>query len=59
LIPSRAGKGFSPSPTMSRSALGSTQTLLQWAPGALSPGVKQLGSEADYSHPSSAKVKNA
>jgi hypothetical protein len=33
------------------------QPPLQWAPGALSPGVKQLGREADYSPPASAEVK--
>jgi hypothetical protein len=30
---------------------------IQWAPGALSLAVRQLGHEADHS-PSSAKVKN-
>jgi hypothetical protein len=30
---------------------------IQWAPGALFPGVKQPGSEADHSSPSSADVK--
>jgi len=37
-------------------ALGPTQSIL-WVPGALSLGVKRLGSEADYSPPSSAEVK--
>jgi hypothetical protein len=29
---------------------------MQWVPGALSPGVKRQGSEADHSPPSSAEV---
>jgi hypothetical protein len=36
---------------------GSTQPSSQWVPGALSLGVKQLGSEANHSPPSSAEVK--
>jgi len=40
------------------SLLGPTQPPIQQVPGAVSLGVKQLGPEADYSHPS-AKVKNA
>jgi hypothetical protein len=44
---------------MSRLALGPTQPPIQWVPGALSPGVKWPGHEADYSPPSSAEVKNA
>jgi len=32
---------------------------IQWVSGALSPGVKQPGREADHSHPSSAEFKNA
>jgi hypothetical protein len=31
---------------------------IQWVPGALSPGVKRLGHEADHSPTSSAEVKN-
>jgi len=42
----------------SRLALGPTQPPIQWVPGALSLGVKQLGHEADHSPPSSAEVKN-
>jgi hypothetical protein len=40
-------------------ALGPTQPPIQWVPGALSLGVKQLGREADHSPPASSKVKNA
>jgi hypothetical protein len=42
----------------SRPALGPTQPPIQWVPGALSPGVKWYGHEADHSPPSSVKVKN-
>jgi hypothetical protein len=45
--------------TLSRLALGPTQPVIQWVPGALSLGVKQPGHEAGHSPPSSAKVKNA
>jgi hypothetical protein len=38
-------------------ALRPTQPPVQWVPGALSLGVKQLGCEADHSPPSSAEVK--
>jgi hypothetical protein len=41
----------------SRPALGSTQPPIQWVPGALSPGVKRPGREADHSPPTSAEVK--
>jgi hypothetical protein len=44
--------------TASRRALGPTQPPIQWAPGALSPGVKRQVREADHSFPSSAEVKN-
>jgi hypothetical protein len=37
-------------------ALGPTQPPSQWAPGALSLGVKRPGREADHSSPSSAEV---
>jgi hypothetical protein len=33
----------------SRPALGFTQPPIQWVPGALSPGVKRPGREADHS----------
>jgi hypothetical protein len=41
----------------SRPAVGSTQPLIQWVPGTLSPGVKQQKREADHSPPISAEVK--
>jgi hypothetical protein len=37
--------------------LGPTQPPLQWEAGALSPGVKRPGREADRSPPTSAEVK--
>jgi hypothetical protein len=45
--------------TVSRKAVGPTQSLIQWVPGALSLGVKRPGREADHSPPSGAEVKNA
>jgi hypothetical protein len=56
---SRQGQGFSFFATASRPALGPTQTLIQWVPRAISPGVKRPGREGDHSFPSSAEVKNA
>jgi hypothetical protein len=41
----------------SRPDLGSIQSPLQRVPGALSPGVKRPGREADHSPPTSAEVK--
>jgi hypothetical protein len=43
--------------TSSRLVVGPTQPPIQWVLGALSPGVKQQGREADHSPPTSAKVK--
>jgi hypothetical protein len=43
--------------TSSRPALGPTQSPIQWVPGALSPGVKRPGREADRSPPANAEVK--
>jgi hypothetical protein len=31
---------------------------MKWVPGALSPGVKRVGRDSDYSSPSTAEVKN-
>jgi hypothetical protein len=42
---------------LSRPALGSTQPPIQWHSGALTPGVKLLGYEADHSYTTSAEVK--
>jgi len=44
--------------TVSGPVLWSTQTPIQWVPGALSLGVKWHGREADHSPPSSFEVKN-
>jgi hypothetical protein len=42
---------------LSRTALGPTQTPIQWVQESLSVGVKRPGREADHSPPSSAEVK--
>jgi hypothetical protein len=55
---SRRGLGTFLFNTASRTALGPTQPLIQWVPGALSLGVKQPGREADHSPPSGAEVEN-
>jgi hypothetical protein len=55
----RQGLGIVLITTASRSALGPTQTPIQWVPGALSLGVKRPGREADQSPPTSAEVRNA
>jgi hypothetical protein len=48
-----------PLSSVSRPALGRTQTPVQWVTGVLSPGVKaRLGRDADHSPPSSAEVVN-
>jgi hypothetical protein len=43
---------------VSRPTVGPTHPPIQWVQAVLSPGVKQLGHEADHSPPSSAEVKN-
>jgi hypothetical protein len=43
---------------LSKQVLGPTHLPIQWVPGAVSAGVKQLGREDDSSHPTSAEVKN-
>jgi hypothetical protein len=55
---SRRGLGIFLFSTASRPALGPTQPPIHWVPGALSPGIKRPGREADHSPPSSAEVKN-
>jgi hypothetical protein len=45
--------------TVFRPVLEPTKPPIQWILWFPSPGVKQLGHEADYSFPSSAQVKNA
>jgi hypothetical protein len=52
------GAGHFPFSVMSRSALGPTQSPVQWIPKALSPEVKRPGRVADHSPPYSAEVKN-
>jgi hypothetical protein len=39
--------------------LGTTQPLIQWVPGYISPVVKRPGREAEYSPPSRAEVKQS
>jgi hypothetical protein len=58
---SNRGRGWelSSSPPRPDRLLRPTQPTIQWAPGALSLGVKRPGHEADHSPPSSAEVKNA
>jgi hypothetical protein len=44
--------------TSSRQSLGPTQPLIQWVLGAILPGAKRQGREADPSPSSSAEVMN-
>jgi hypothetical protein len=43
---------------MARLALRPTQTPIKWVLGAISPGVKQQGHEANHSTSPTAEVKN-
>jgi hypothetical protein len=45
---SRQGKETFPYSTASKPVLGTTQAHIQWVPGALSPGAKRPGCEADH-----------
>jgi hypothetical protein len=54
LSPGRVKNFFS---TFFRQVLGPTQGPMQWVLGALSPGLKRQGREADNSPPTSAEVK--
>jgi hypothetical protein len=58
-VRSRQGLGIFLFDTVSRPALGPTQSSIQWVPGELSLGVKRPEREADHSPPSNAEVKNA
>jgi hypothetical protein len=53
-----AGKEIFLFPTGSIPDLGPGQSLIQWIPGGLSPGVNWPEGEADHSSPSSAEIKN-
>jgi hypothetical protein len=55
---SRRGLGIFLFTTASRTVLGTTEPLIQWVPGALSPKIKLLGRENDHSPPSNVEVKN-
>jgi hypothetical protein len=58
-IRSRRGQRIFPLASVSRPALGPTQTPLQWVPEVLSAGVKaRPGRDADHSPPSSVEVEN-
>lgn len=52
------GRKIFPFTIQSTMVLGLTQPLLQWIPGALPPGVRRPGREAEYSLPPTAKVTN-
>jgi hypothetical protein len=57
VLDSRRGLGIFLFTTASRTALGPTQSPIQWVPGALSLWVKRPEREADQSPPSIAEVK--
>jgi hypothetical protein len=44
-FPAKERNFFSPP---QRPAMGPSQPHIQWEPGALSPGIKEAGCEADY-----------
>jgi hypothetical protein len=52
------GAGLLSSPHRPELYFGPTQPPIQRLPGALSPGIKRPGSEADHSPPTTAEVKN-
>jgi hypothetical protein len=58
-VPGRDRKGYFLFTTTSRLALRPTQPPIQWIPGALSPGEKRPGCEADHSPSSTVKVRKA
>jgi hypothetical protein len=58
LIPARGKREIFLFSTVSRLALGSTQSPIQWVLGAVSLDVKWPGREADHSLPFSAEVMN-
>jgi hypothetical protein len=57
LVASQVGLSFMDLVSVSRSVLGSIHSPIQRERGALSPGVKRPGREADHSIPASAEVK--
>jgi len=58
LNPGRGKEGILLFIAMYRLALGLTQSPIHWVLGALSPGLNQLGCEANHSPPYSTEVKN-
>jgi hypothetical protein len=58
-LESRPGLRIFSFTTVSRPALGPTQSPIQWIRGALTLWVKLPGRETNHSPPSSAEVKNA
>jgi hypothetical protein len=55
----RLGLGIFLFATVTRPTLRPSQSPVRWVAGAVSPGVKRPGLEADHSPPSSAEAKNA